>query len=115
VVARLLIGVLVLAQMAVAAYACPSSTGDVTVNAVAMPDCDQVDTDVTQLCLEHCRFGQQSADHSPAPAPLPALLTPLYSLPPAADAAAPGLRLTADAPPGAVDPPHTLLHCCLRT
>jgi hypothetical protein len=115
-VARLLIGVLVFAQMAIAAYACPSVSNTVTANTVvAMPDCDEVDTDAAQLCVEHCRFGQQSVDHSPSPAPLPALMTPLYSLPPAADAAARDMAPTADAPLGAVDPPHTLLHCCLRT
>jgi hypothetical protein len=115
-VIRLLIGVLVFAQMTIAAYACPSLTNVVTVNtvAVAMPDCEQVDTDAAQLCLEHCRFGQQSADHSPSPAPLPALLTPLYSLPAAPDAAA-GLPLAPGAPLAAVDPPHAILHCCLRT
>ena len=81
------------------------------------PDCDQMDTEAANLCTEHCRHGQQSADTAAAPsvsAPVPTLL---YSIPiepqnvlgsgrsfPAPDA-------SVDAAP---EPPHAILHCVFR-
>jgi len=83
VVLRILIGILVAAQLSVAAYACaglsmvqlgtqlaPASVtmavaGDATLAAdmAAMPDCQDTEScgelTISNLCLEHCRFGQQ--------------------------------------------------------
>lgn len=143
-VIRMMIGVLLFAQMAIAAYACPNLTmpvgagtqsrvqaavpadadrleqsGPMMVSDASrtMPaDCGEVDPQAANLCAEHCKQGQQSADHTPSPAVAPALLTALYSVTlstatPTAEAAyyALGLLLQAAAPP------HAIVHCCLRT
>jgi len=105
-----LAGVLLLAQSAVASYSCPGMA-DETATAVV-----QLDDDAANLCVEHCRFGQQSADHAPSPLVAPAILTPLYELAVAPDAtphARPPRAL--HAPLAAPPPPHTILHCCWRT
>lgn len=96
-VCRLMIGLLVFSQMAIAAYACPSlSSARQALPAMAMDDsvagmpgeeahgamsmspeasatptairlgCDQIDDNAPNLCVEHCHFGQQSADHPSA-------------------------------------------------
>ena len=86
-VSRLLIGVVLFAQLAVASYACPGlkvmgSVGkggaatamhvvvaDTTAEPAAMPPgCDQIDTNAANLCAEHCHQGQQSADTANVPA-----------------------------------------------
>ena len=138
-ISRALIGVLLFAQFAVASYACPglmgsaakadgkagvaiTATASVQVSAAATPAsmppaCDQMDPAAANLCAEHCRFGQQSADTAPAPIVHVAIPTLLYPLPlepqrllgsgrafPAADAS-----LVA-----ALSPPHTILHCVFR-
>ena len=138
-ISRVLIGVFLLAQFAVAGYACPglsamtpvSKGDDATVMpSAAAPDdvsaakaaemapgCDQIDQDSANLCAEHCRFGQQSADTAPVPVVLAAIPTLLYSLPlePAPllgsgrTMPAPDANLAA-APP----PPHAILHCVYR-
>ena len=141
-----MIGILLFTQLMIAAYACPgllnsvpagagvrsqmqagaladstrsepAGQGMVADAAQKMPaDCGQVDPEAPNLCAEHCKQGQQSADHTPAPAVAPALLTELYRVtlstasPVAEDAYyAPGLLLRAAAPP------HAIEHCCLRT
>ena len=135
-VSRLLIGVVLFAQLAVASYACPglkvmNSVGngvaptamhgvmaDIAAEPAAMPPgCDQMDPDAANLCAEHCRHGQQSADTANVPAVSLGIPTVLDSLPlepqhslgssrcvPAPDA---GL----DAAP---EPPHDILHCVFR-
>ena len=137
-ISRLLIGVLLFAQFAVAGYACPGLSGmtsmpksnDVMVMpSAAVPDdaaaavadmapgCDQIDQGAANLCAEHCRFGHQSADTAPVPVVLAAIPTFLYSLPlePAPllgsgrSMPAPDANLAA-APP----PPHAILHCVFR-
>lgn len=146
-ICRVLVGVLLATQFAVAAYACSGfgtqpRAGEATA-AVALSDLpsanlSQADPVVSQLgmmdrliatpdgesgrldpthpnlCIAHCQFGQQSADHTPAPAPFPVLLTALYSLPPGdgetrLSATPAAYRATV---PG--DPPHAILHCCFR-
>ncbi|KGH21593.1 hypothetical protein [Comamonas thiooxydans] len=146
-VCRLMLGVLVFGQMAIAAYACPALSGapqslptmamnapvaamlgddagasmavsldtSATADMAAMAGCDQIDDSAANLCVEHCRFGQQSADHASAPSVPAALLTTLYTLP------------VLPEPPGharpsadfkfqrvAASPPHAILHCCFR-
>src|SRR5262245_8621099 len=88
-VSRVLIGVFLFAQLAVAGYACPRVTQELQATRTqAMPGgCDhgQMDRDAANLCAEHCHFGQQSSDTAPVPvaiAPAPALL---YLLPASAD------------------------------
>ena len=136
-ICRGLVGVVLFAQLAVASYACPvlarltsPSNGDAatalgvapvqvsTAESTEMaPGCDQMDAGSANLCAEHCRFGQQSADTAPAPVVHAAIPTLLYSLPlepqprlgsgrsfPASDAS------LAAAPP----PPHAILHCVFR-
>ncbi|GHU51917.1 hypothetical protein FACS1894200_12410 [Spirochaetia bacterium] len=98
-VCRLMLGVLVFGQLAIAAYACPALSGmpqslptmALNASAAAMPgdeagaamavspdmvatsdmaamaSCDQIDDNAANLCVEHCRFGQQSADHASTP------------------------------------------------
>jgi hypothetical protein len=68
------------------------------------------------LCIGHCQFGNQSADHasvSPVPAALP---NALYALSPTDPAGGPHRSrppaATQGSPPA--DPPHAILHCCLR-
>lgn len=135
-ICQVLIGVLLFAQFAVASYACPSLAGtrsvasgptammvdaqapdDAQGNSAAMaPSCDQMDPNARSLCIEHCRFGHQSADTAPASMVLAALPALLYSLP-AEPELAPGFSRSlsaADASPAAPPPPHAILHCVYR-
>ena len=134
-ISQVLIGVMLLTQLAVASYACPSMSGShAAVHAdapIAMsaaseePEsksaasdrgCDQIDQDAANLCLEHCRAGQQSHDTAPAPmvlAPIPALL---YSLPlePGTPSGSLQDSPASDAGLAAPPPPHAILHCVFR-
>ncbi len=137
-IGRLLLGLVLFAQFAVASYACPGLMGigsmakdssakamlvaaaDAAVEAESNampPGCDQMDPDAVNLCAEHCRQGQQSADTSSTPVVSLGIPRLLYSLPlepqhslgsgrscPASDA-----RLDA-----AAEPPHAILHCVFR-
>jgi hypothetical protein len=139
-VGRALIGVLLFAQMAIAAYACPgllpgastemqmlsgnSAALDVSDTAMSMaageaisPCADMAGaTDSSpNLCAEHCRYGQQS-DHAPTLTVPVVLLTTLYITPYSADVAMrPRPAATVSSALASVDPPHAILHCCLRT
>lgn len=142
-ICRVLIGVLLSTQFAIASYACPASgTPDAEHQAssstASMASLELVDTTgphsgmdaadtssgqthpgmaptLPNLCLSHCQFGQQTAEHTPAPVVAPALLTALYTLPSLDRAAAsPRLISRADRPAVVADPPHAILHCCLR-
>ena len=137
-VSRLLIGLLLFAQFAVASYACPGlkgrglvatgGTGNVMLSAVSgatpeaqlavmPPGCEQMDADSPNLCAEHCHQGQQSADTVAAPAVSPLIPTLLYPLPlepqhslgSGRSLPAPDARLDA-----APEPPHAILHCVFR-
>jgi hypothetical protein len=124
-IARLLVGVLLFAQMAIAAYACPvmldgatHGTGPSAV--MGMGDAAEVqsggmDSDLPNLCLGHCQYGQQNADSTSSP-PLPAaVLTSLYVLPSLEQSTGLARPLaTASGPPSLADPPHAILHCCFR-
>jgi hypothetical protein len=145
-ICRLLIGVLVSTQMAIAAYACSGMPRMARLEqdrpvgaAVAMADHGRVgamasdagsaaiqgdgmgtgyggmDPTLPNLCVAHCQYGQQSADHASAPAVPTALLTGLYTLPSLGESSehagpliGPQGSLTAAAPS------HAILHCCLR-
>jgi hypothetical protein len=126
-VARLMAMVLVFAQLAVSAYACPrlqpvSSAPESPASAPMVmsedgSDCAgrmALDPASPTLCAEHCKVGQQSERAWTVSVP-PALLNALYPLaPPRATSPVP--RSTA-APPDALvaaSPPHAVLHCVYR-
>ncbi len=141
-ISRMLMGVLLFAQLAVASYVCPSLSG-LDSMAISMPnggvvpvmslaaavapsalrstgmplDCNQMDPEAANLCAEYCRQGQQSADTAAAPvvsAPIPTLL---YSIPIEPQHVL-GSGRCFPAPDASVDaapePPHAILHCVFR-
>ena len=135
-IARLLIGVVLFAQLAVSSYACPGlkvmdSVGNggaatamhgVVANTAAEPaamppGCDQIDPNAANLCAEHCHQGQQSADTANVPAVSLGIPTLLYSLPlePQCSLGSgrsfPARDACLDAAP---EPPHAILHCVFR-
>lgn len=131
-ICRLMVGVLLFAQMAVAAYACPGASSVVstarqtTTQAMSddmLPACHQMMAEragkgageaVPNLCVEHCRYGQQS-DQTWTPALPVAVLNSLYvvaALPQTDNRSerSPVSHVLAVAEP----PPHSILHCCFR-
>jgi hypothetical protein len=127
-ICRLMVGVILLAQMSVAAYACPSNvfSGNAPADAItamgAMVDCEQMGEGMGRhldqanpgLCAEHCHPTQQS-DHTQAPTVPAALLIALYTVALTVDASRPdGLAPTADSRLHAAPPPLSILHCCFR-
>jgi hypothetical protein len=123
-VARLMAVVLVFAQLAVAAYACPALQPVAVESPAAAPmamaedasDCVRMalDPSAPNLCAEHCKYGQQSDRVTTVSVP-PALLAALYPLvapraarPPPRPAAAPLEALVA------ASAPHAILHCVYR-
>ena len=127
-ISLMLMGVLLFAQLAVASYACPRVGGmDPASMSVSMsalvpadmtPGCDQLDPEAANLCAEHCRQGQQSADTAAAPAVSAAIPTFLYLIPtepqhlPGSGRSAPAVDDSVGAAP---EPPHAILHCVFRT
>lgn len=130
-VCRALIGVVLLAQMAVAAYACPGLASGSKMNGVmdlATPadtamdqqaaDCagmaGPMDPEFANLCAEHCRHGQQSDQAATLTVPS-ALLNALYTTPPAPEPAV-ALRPAADtvSARAAASPTLAIRHCCFR-
>lgn len=136
-VCRVLIGVVLTAQMAVSAYACP---GLATTTAMPTPpvasvsgeqkavvdraavqqavDCADMmaamDPSFAKLCAEHCHQGQQS-DHAATLTVPAALLTALYITPLASEpAAVPHPAADAASALVAATPPLAILHCCFR-
>lgn len=142
-VCRTLIGVVLLAQLAVAAYACPglaaavatpmaavAATGDEQADTVdgdtahstadhSMVNCagmaGMMDPDFANLCAAHCQHGQQSDQAATLTVPA-VLLTALYTITPLAPApaVAPHPAAHATRALAAAPPPHTILHCCFR-
>jgi hypothetical protein len=85
------LGFMLLAQQAAAAYVCTTSLQDMAQAAAGMPDCEENGgTSVTALCLQHCASGGETtstqADFpwtvSAAPAPVFFLANPAI-VPPA--------------------------------
>ena len=141
-VAGILIGVLLFAQTAIAAYVCPgisvsantqmpsTKLAETSSNDVAMPvaidraaPCASrgdgiapvaMDPQNANLCAEHCKVGQQSDQAFTLTVPA-ALLMALYYAPLVPTPTA-GLRPAAATPSAlvAASPPHTILHCCFR-
>lgn len=120
------IGALLFAQLAIAAHACPTlspaTAGARSAQASHSghgPGCSAVaattEPSLANLCAEHCKSGQQSAQASTISVPA-ALLNVRYSMPqlpcmavPARAAAASMSALVAG------EPPHAILHCVRRT
>ncbi len=133
--ARGLIGVLLFAQLAVAAYACPGlaakapdaamasvgATMDATMDATMhaqMPGCDgmvgAMDPESANLCAEHCKQGQQSDQASTLTVPV-AMLTALYTTTPSLPGnASPRPTAATLSALVAASPPHAVLHCVYR-
>lgn len=132
-VCRALIGAVLLAQMAVSAYACPGLLAEATTPppmaataatpATAVPapppmNCEDMampmDAAYPNLCAEHCHQGQQSDQAATLTVPA-AVLTELYITPPAPEPILAPRPAAAAARAGAVaSPPLAILHCCFR-
>jgi len=139
-VARGLIGVVLMTQMMIAAYACPAlsqpsaanmqmpaSGGSVDEQSAANADmpmaqasnCDDMasamdDPAAPNLCAEHCKYGQQS-DHAPTLNAPAVALTALYAMPPVPVTAPPPRPAAATLSAlVAASPPHAILHCVHR-
>ncbi len=132
-IARLLLGALLFAQLAVAAYACPTLTpapqrpygapsaiAEPVTSATALTAGDAFDPVAPVavqpgLCVAHCQAGQQNADTKPAPGVPLAMIYAAYPLEAAHLAAVSDFHrpsetgLTVQS-----DPPHAILHCCFR-
>ena len=144
-VARTLVGVLLLSQLAIAAYACPAlstrlaqaplpgASLHIAHDQIANADADTADglalheapcddmvgaTDAasSNLCAEHCKYGQQSDHASTLSMPAVSLLA-LYRLAPWAPepACAPRPAAASLSALVAASPPHAILHCVSRT
>lgn len=125
--ARGLIGVVLFAQLAVAAYACPGLATAESPTAMAsgaaatdaqMPDCDDrvgaMDPESANLCAEHCKQGQQS-DQAPTLTLPVAMLSALYTTLPVLPGKAPARPAAATLSAlVAASPPHAILHCVYR-
>lgn len=138
-VVRGLVVALLMAQMAIAAYACPAlssaAAGNMQMPATStspdergqvnagMPmartsNCDDMagamDPSSANLCAEHCKYGQQS-DKAPTLNAPPVVLTALYATPLVPETAPP-LRPAAATLSALVAacPPHAILHCVYR-
>lgn len=119
-----LVLVLLFAQLATAAYACPAVAVDRTPAAEmpcigAMEDGTllTMDPDQAALCLEHCKAGSKAVDAGNAPAlAAPALLPPLLVavVDDIGAADAPSWAGHARQRERARPPPHSVLHCCRR-
>jgi hypothetical protein len=125
--AGLLAGVLLSAQMAIAAYACPGlalpdePSGAAATIAPASPpmaNCDDMagamDPAAPNLCAEHCKYGQQSDQAATLNVPA-AVMSALYVIQPAPLTASPP-RPTAAILSAlvAASPPHAIAHCVYR-
>lgn len=130
-VSRLLIGSLLFAQLAIAAYACPALPSTEAVSTMTgaseraastvpapMAGCEEIDPGASPLCTGHCQQGQQSVDTTPVPGPHTAIATFLYSLAVGPVQLLPVARSRSVADVGlavAPSPPHAILHCVFRT
>jgi len=73
-----------------------------------------MDPELTNLCAEHCRQGQQSDQAATLTVPA-ALLSALYTTPPAPEpVVAPRPAAAATSALAAASPPLAILHCCFR-
>ncbi|MDE2593413.1 MAG: hypothetical protein KGL57_04180 [Burkholderiales bacterium] len=135
-ICRLMIGVMLLAQISIAAYACPGLAASMAMQSdltamtsdslpVDMADCDQMaempdmatsmDKALPNLCAEHCHQGHQSDQTQVLALPAVALIS-LYTVDQivcTSELAWP--TLAQYVPLAAAPPPLSILHCCFRT
>lgn len=125
-IAAIVAAVLLLAQLTVAAYACPWTSATARAAAVdaqdaqnPTPGCAEpmavLDPAAPNLCAEHGKFGQQSSGTSVPGAP-PLLLTALYQVAPLPPRATPPPHPAAASISAlaATSPPHAIAHCVMR-
>ena len=141
-IARTLVGMLLIAQISIAAYACPAMLSPAAANMQMLPvpqagaslderssttarmpmaqmsDCDDMvdgpQAPYSNLCAEHCKYGQQS-DQAPTLNVPVAVLSALYATAPVPVLAPPPRPAAATANAlVAASPPHTLAHCVFR-
>ena len=138
-VARGLVGAVLLAQLSIAAYACPGisaalqASRQATAIATPMaepaatavlrlathaPACDDMvgamDPASANLCAEHCKYGQQS-DKAPTVNVPAAALVALYDTPAVPELVQPPRPAAAlMSALVAASPPHAILHCVYR-
>lgn len=136
-IAKGLVGLMLFAQMALAAYAClapdgdsPSAWAEAAVNtsgewqvstpapAGGIADCHELlDGPITtssNLCTEHCKYGHQSEQVPSVSAPAVSMIA-RYQLPPPPDALGPRPGPAFLDALAVASPPHAILHCVLRT
>lgn len=140
-VGRLLIGVLICTQLAIAAHACsgvsrmdmparPQAADALSAAAMAetgpgghvSPESgaaagqgDGMDPALSNLCVTHCQYAPLSADHARASVMPAMVVSYLYTLPPIGEPLeASEASHGPDRPFAAAGPPHAILHCCLR-
>lgn len=117
IIALIAAGILLLAQVEVAAYACanPGAGYPARMQMEAGMPCAEADARQPNLCLEQARFGTQSSDRSVSTTvPVAVLLYVLAPPLPPADPSAGKIRLrslTAQA----TAPPLSIQYCCFRT
>lgn len=121
-IARIGIGALLFAQMALAAYACPVSAGPAETSHAAMaddthtvmPGCDESGSDGASLCLQHCQASGWSVQPTPQPPVETVALLPVVfiePMPPARELAPTTLAALLER---ATSPPLLLRFCVLR-
>lgn len=137
---RGLVGAMLFAQLAIAAYACPAlspgiaaqpdaalaiEAGDGGGGAVASAlagtpsaHCDDIvgalEPRFANLCAGQCQHGQQNSQPSPLQVP-PGPLMPPYGIAPACESGVARRIARAEAATRtAGTPPHAILHCCFR-
>ena len=124
-----MIGVMLLAQLMVSAYACPGQSAASAATAMKMSmsaepgvpqlvNCEDMagpmDPEFANLCAEHCRYGQQSDQTATLSVP-PALLSAFYITPLAPEPRIAPRPAAAEASArAAVFPPLAIQHCCFR-
>jgi hypothetical protein len=98
------------AQIAVAAYSCPLPAD--SVRAAPASPCEQVDSELGNLCHKHCHDAQQSQD---GVAPLVAFVPSFVAQLPLAAVSQPAAYRVDFAPLlHAPPPPLTVRNCCFR-
>jgi hypothetical protein len=126
-IASILAAVVLFAQLATAAYACPTPAASApmrTPGMAGMP-CEQMmagqaalDAEQPALCFQHCQAdtGQPPFDLAQAGAAFTPALVLLFALAPASRAAhdAPVWSAQRSIRERAPPAPHSLLHCCYR-
>ncbi len=124
-IAKIAVAAVMFAQLAIAAYACPTIDGPAGVIAAAasaeamqaaMPGCDMRSSNSNpNLCLQHCQAGDQAVQTLPPVAvPAFAAVSTLTIFEPVVAQAAPGIALLSAWPHHATSPPPLIRFGVLR-